>query len=75
MCFANFAYGNEPTKRIHMNGCTFIFSGGAVVYRYKNQSMNTLSSTEAELIAAVTAAKTSRFLRYMYGTLIYVRLQ
>ena len=38
-------------------------SGGAIVYKSKAQSITALSSTEAELIAAVTAAKTARFIR------------
>ena len=41
----------------------FTYSGGVIVYRSKAQSIVALSSTEAELIATVTAAKTDRFLR------------
>ena len=39
--------------------------GGAIVYRSKTQSIIALSSTEAELLAAVEAAKVARFLRSM----------
>ena len=65
MCFVGAAYGNEPAKRISTTGFDFTFSGGAVVYRSKTKTINALSSTEAELIAAITAAKTDRFLRSM----------
>ena len=41
----------------------FTYSGGAVVYALKTQSLTTLNSTEAEFIAAVTAAKTSKYIR------------
>ena len=43
----------------------FKFSGGAAAYRSKTQYINTSSSAEAELIAAVSAAKSARFLRSM----------
>ena len=43
----------------------FYISGGAVVYRSKTKTINSLSFTEAEIIAAVTAAKTARFYRFM----------
>ena len=38
---------------------------GSIVYQSKTQSVNALSSTKAELIAVVTAAKTLRYLRSM----------
>ena len=56
---------HEPTKRISTNGSDFKFSRGEVVYRSKTKSINDLSPTEAELIAAVTDTKTEIFLRYM----------
>ena len=37
--------------------------GGVVAYRSKTQSITATSSTEAEFIAAVTAAKIARYLR------------
>ena len=63
VCFVDAAYGNDPTKRQSTTGYAFTYSGGAIVYRSKAQSIVALSSTEAELIAAVTAAKTAWFLR------------
>ena len=40
-----------------------MYSGGAVVYRSKTLSLAALSLTEAEFIAAVTAAKTAKYVR------------
>ena len=64
ICFVDAAYWNDPRKRRSTTGYdAFTYSGGAIVYRSKAQSIVALSSTEAELIAAVTAAKTARYLR------------
>ena len=60
MFFVDTAYVNDPTKRRYNTGCDFTFSGGAVVYRFKNQLINTLSSTEEELISGVTASNSDR---------------
>ena len=65
MCFVGVAYVNEPTKRRSTTVFYFTFYEGAAVYRSKTRSINELSTTEAELIAAVTASKTARLLRYM----------
>ena len=40
-----------------------IFFGGAIIYQSKTQTLTAGSSTEAEFIAAVTAAKLTRYLR------------
>ena len=48
---------------------TFTYCGGAIVYRSKTQGVNALSSTEAAFIAAVTAAKTDCYLRFMLNNL------
>jgi hypothetical protein len=63
VCFVDAAYGNDYTKRRSTTGFALTYSGGAIVYRSKAQAITALSSTEAELIAAVTAAKTVRFVR------------
>jgi len=63
ICFVDAAYANDLKKRRSTTGYAFTYSGGAIVYRSKAQSITALSSTEAELIAAVTAAKTAKFLR------------
>ena len=59
------AYVNDSAKRRYTAEFSFAFYGGAVVYRSKTQLVNALSSTETELIAAVTSAKTARFLMYI----------
>ena len=62
MCFVDYAYVTEPTKRIFTTGFDSTLYGGAVFYRSKTQSINALSLTEAYLIAAVTYVKTDRLL-------------
>ena len=57
--YVDAAYENDPKKRRSTTGYAFTYSGLAIVYRSKAQSIVALSSTEAELIAAVTAVKTS----------------
>ena len=47
----------------------FTYSGGAIVYRSKTQSLTALSSTEAEFIAAVTASKTAKYIRSVLAEL------
>jgi len=69
ICFVDAAYANDKTKRRSTTGFAFTYSGGAIVYRSKAQSITALSSTEAELIAAVTAAKTARFIRAVLNEL------
>jgi hypothetical protein len=61
--YVDAAYGNDPKKRRSTTGYTFTYSGGVMVYRSKAQSIEALSSTEADLIAAVTATKTTRYIR------------
>ena len=61
--FVDAAYANDLSKQRSTTGYVFTYSGGAVVYRSKTQSLTALSSTEAEFIAAVTAAKTAKYIR------------
>ena len=63
ICFVGAAYGNQPAKRRSTTGFYFTVSWGKFVSRYKNQSINALSSTESDIISAVTSAKTDIFLR------------
>ena len=63
ICFVDAAYGNDPKKRRSTTGYALTYAGGAIVYRSKSQSITAQSSTEAEFIAAVTAAKTVRYIR------------
>jgi hypothetical protein len=54
ICFVDAAYGNDPKRRRSTTGYAFTYAGGAITAQ---------SSTEAEFIAAVTAAKTAKYLR------------
>ena len=67
--YVDAAYGNDPKKRRSTTGYAFTYSGGAIVNRSKAQTIVALSSTEAELIAAVTAAKTARYIRSVMSEL------
>ena len=67
--FVDAAYANDLTKRRSTTGYAFTYSGGAIVYRSKTQSLTALSSTEAEFIAAVTAAKTAKYIRSILADL------
>ena len=62
LCYVDAAYGNHPSNRRSTTGFALTYSGGAIVYHSKSQSITALSSTEAKLIAAVTAAKTVKFI-------------
>ena len=55
--FVDAAYANKLIKRHSTTGYAFTYSGGAIVYQSKTQSLTALSSTKAEFIAAVTAEK------------------
>ena len=61
--FVDAAFGNDLTRRRSTTGLVFTFCGGAIIYRSKTQTLTAGSSTEAEFIAAVTAAKLARYLR------------
>ena len=63
ICYVDAAYGNDPKRRRSTTGYALTYAGGAIVYRSKAQSITAQSSTEAEVIAAVTAAKTVRYIR------------
>ena len=62
-CFVDAAHGNDLRQRRSTTGYVFTFAGGAVVYKSKTQTLTAGSSTEAEFIAAVSAAKAARYLR------------
>ena len=60
---------NDLRKRRSTIGFAFTCYGGAIVYKSKTQDVNASSSTEAEFIADVTAAKTARYIRSMLNKL------
>jgi hypothetical protein len=57
-----------PTRR-SVTGTVFTLCGGAIAYRSKLQPTVSTSSTEAEFIAAVAAAKTAKYLRTVLAEL------
>jgi len=62
-CFVEAAHGNDLRQRRSTTGYVFTFAGGAVVYKSKTRTLTAGNSTEAEFIAAVSAAKAVRYLR------------
>ena len=61
--FVDAAHANDLRSRRSTTGYAFMFAGGAVSYRTKTQSITATSSTEAEFLAAVFAAKHAKYLR------------
>jgi hypothetical protein len=61
--FVDAAHANDLRNRRSTTGYGFVFNGGGVAYRSKTQSVTATSSTEAEFLAAVSAAKTAKYLR------------
>ena len=61
--FVDAAHANDLRKRRSTTGYAFLLCGGAVSYRTKTQSITATSSTEAEFLAAVLAAKHAKYLR------------
>jgi hypothetical protein len=63
-CFVDAAHGNDLRRRRRSTtGYAFVLCGAAVSYRTKTQSITATSSTEAEFLAAVLAAKHAKYLR------------
>jgi hypothetical protein len=57
------AHANDLRNRRSTTGYAFMYAGGAISYRCKTQSITATSSTEAEFLAAVLAAKHAKYLR------------
>ena len=68
------AHANDLRNRKSTTGHAFCLAGGAVVCKCKTQSITATSSTEAEFIAAVSAAKAARYLRSILDELGYPML-
>ena len=62
LCFVNAAHANDLCNHHSMTGYAFTMCGGAVSYCTKTQSITATSSTEAEFLAAVLAAKHAKYL-------------
>ena len=61
--FVDAAHANDLRNRRSTTGYAFTMCGGAVSYRTKTQTITATSSTEAEFLAAVLAAKHAKYLR------------
>ena len=61
--FVDAAHATDMIQRKSVTGLVFTLAGGAIAYKSKLQATIATSSTEAELIAAVTAAKMAKYLR------------
>ena len=61
------ADGATQEHRHAISGYTFIFDGGAISWSSKKQELITLSTAEAEYVAATHAAKEAIWLRKLFG--------
>ena len=59
MCqvFTDAAFENDLTRRIFITSVLFTYGGSTIIYQSKTHTLTAGSSTEAECIATVTAAK------------------
>ena len=63
------SHANDLRNRKSTTGYVFVLGGAAVAYKSKTQTVTATSSTEAEFIAAVLAAKTAKYLRAVLSDL------
>ena len=61
--YVDAAHANDLKTRRSTTGYAIHLCGAAIAYRTKTQSVTATSSTEAEFIAAVSTAKTVKYLR------------
>ena len=61
--FVDTAHASDLRKRRSTTVYDFTFAGGVVVYKSKTHTLTVGSSTEAEFIDAVSAAKAACYLR------------
>jgi hypothetical protein len=60
--FVDAAHATDLTTRRSASGLVFCYAGGAIAYKTKLQAIVATSSTEAEFLAAVNAAKIAKYL-------------
>ncbi|KAG7369161.1 hypothetical protein IV203_031904 [Nitzschia inconspicua] len=60
--YVDAAHANDLCNHRSTTGYAFILNGDAIAYRSKTQTVTATSSTEAEFIAAMSAAKTAKYL-------------
>jgi hypothetical protein len=61
--YVDAAHATDLATRRSITGLVFTLAGGAIAFKSKVQPTVSTSSTEAELIAAVTAAKLAKYFR------------
>jgi hypothetical protein len=61
--YVDAAHATDLVTRRSITGIVFTLAGGAIAFKSKVQPTVSTSSTEAELIAAVTAAKLAKYFR------------
>ncbi|KAI2514205.1 retrotransposon [Fragilaria crotonensis] len=73
--YVDAAHATDLTTRRSITGLVFMFGGGPLAYKSKIQSTVSTSSTEAEFLAAVHAAKIAKYLRSILLELGYPQLE
>ena len=69
--YVDAAHATDLVTRRSITGLVFMFCGGPLAYKSKIQSTVSTSSTEAEFLAAVHAAKIAKYLRSILSELGY----
>jgi hypothetical protein len=72
--YVDAAHATDLVTRRSITGLVFMFCGGPLAYKSKIQSTVSTSSTEAEFLAAVHAAKIAKYLRSILSELGYPQL-
>jgi len=67
--YVDAAHATDLVQRKSVTGLVFMLAGGAIAYKSKLQTSTATSSTEAELYAAVSAAKIAMYLRSVLNEL------
>ena len=73
--FVDASHASCAETRRSVTGLVFMLAGGAIAYKSKLQNSVSTSSTEAELIAAVQAAKIAKYYRSVLLELGYPQLE
>ncbi|KAI2491255.1 hypothetical protein MHU86_23307 [Fragilaria crotonensis] len=73
--YVDAAHATDLKTRRSITGLVFMFCGGPLAYKSKIQPTVSTSSTEAEFLAAVHAAKIAKYLRSILNELGYTQVQ
>ena len=72
--YVDAAHATDLVTRRSITGLVFMFCGGPLAYKSKIQSTVSTSSTEAEFLTAVHAAKIAKYLRSILSELGYPQI-